>query len=121
MTIEWKETGLATMRLTIAMTAIAIIAMALRLTARLKTKGGFAWDDGLILLAFLFFFAVEACIVAGMKDNLLSYFLIYLCIVFRIRAKGSDHSIDFRAMYIWRHSRRITNDSVTRYQFIQSS
>ncbi|RAO68919.1 uncharacterized protein BHQ10_004931 [Talaromyces amestolkiae] len=55
-----RETGRLTVRLTIAMSALAILAVVVRLIARNKVKLTFNLDDVFILLGLLFFLGVEA-------------------------------------------------------------
>jgi thiamine transporter ThiT len=60
-----RETGRLTLRLTIAMSALAILAVVVRLIARNKVKLTFKPDDAFILLGLVFFLGVEACLLAG--------------------------------------------------------
>lgn len=60
-----RETGRLTLRLTIAMSALAILAVVIRLIARNKAKWTFQSDDTFILLGLTFFLGVEACLLAG--------------------------------------------------------
>lgn len=60
-----RETGRLTVRLTIAMSALAILAVVVRLIARNKVKLTFNLDDVFILLGLLFFLGVEASLLAG--------------------------------------------------------